>query len=410
MVTVMTDSSTGRTAIDAEKVRAIISRYSAHTPNLAARAEKAGTAPDWDDIGRIPVLCKTELPLLQAHKPPDGGVFDTTFEPTALFFSPSGVIEPILPRAAERLAELLLKAGFRREDRVLNGFSYHFTPAGMLFHEALVRIGCCVLPTGPQNIELQAQFASKAAANAFVGIASHLRLLLDSEKAASVKIRVAMAGAEPMAQAIRDDLLKRHSVRCVDMYGFAEAGIIAWGDSGDGLLMLHDDVVAEVVDPATLQRVPEGEVGELVVSLDSAGFPLLRFATGDLVRLVPADPQSGASAERMVLLGRTGNSVRVKGMLLYEAQLRDFAHRVGLKACSISVSRDANGLDQILLHANAPGLDDHPFIMREFVNSCRLKAVGVRHDDTIVDGTFLIRDERKTEVAGNPLIGSREGP
>lgn len=397
MVITMTDSGTGRTALDVEKVRAIIARYSAHTPNLASRAEKAGTTPDWDDIGRIPILRKTDLPSVQADKPPDGGVFDTSFEPAALFFSPSGVVEPSVPKAAERLAQLLLTAGFKKGDRVLNGFSYHFTPAGMLFHEALVRIGCCVLPTGPQNIELQAEFASRAAASAFVGIASHLRLLLDSEKAAGLKIRVAMAGAEPMAQAIRDDLLKRHGVRCVDMYGFAEAGIIALGDSENGLLTLHDDVVAEVVDPATLRRLPEGEAGELVVSLDNAGFPLLRFATGDLVRLMPADAQPGATAQRMVLLGRTGNSVRVKGMLLYEAQLRDFAQRAGLKSCRILISRDAKGLDQIWLHVNAQGLDDHSSIMCEFHNACRLRAVGVHHDDTIGDGTFLIRDDRKAE-------------
>lgn len=398
MVNPLPTGPSARSQSDAERVRAIIARYAAGAPNLAARAAVAGPQPSWDAIGRIPVLRKTDLPALQAANPPDGGLLVAGFLPQALFYSPSDVVEPHLPSAAERLAQLLALTGFRAGDRVLNGFSYHFTPAGLLFHDALVRMGCCVLPTGPQNLQLQAGFARRAGANGFVGVASHLRLLLDSEGAAGLRIGVAMAGAEPLAQAVRADLRARHGVHCADMYGFAEAGIIATGTGIDGELQLHGDVVAEILDPETLERLPDGAAGEFVVSLDNPGFPLLRFATGDLARLLPCDA-GDEPGRRMVLLGRTGNSVRAKGMLLHEAQLRDFAQRAGASACRVSVSRDARGLDRISLHVKAATPAAPETVLEQFFAACRIKAATVQADDALADGTFLIRDERHEETA-----------
>ena len=166
---------------------------------------------------------------------------------------------------------------------MLNGFSYHVTPAGLLFHEALVEAGCSVLPAGPQNTALQAEYAQALGANAFVGIASHLKMLFDQQPA--LQIRLAMAGAEPHVAALRAQLLAEHGVRSFDMYGFAEAGVIAVSCAEAGNLHLDADALVEVVDPASGSRLPASAAGELVVSLDNPGFPLLRFATGDLVEI-----------------------------------------------------------------------------------------------------------------------------
>ena len=73
------------------------------------------------------------------------------FHPSACFMSPGGIVEPLVPRMVERLARLLGQVGFGAEHRVLNGFSYHVTPAGLLFHEALVEAGCSVLPPAPRT-------------------------------------------------------------------------------------------------------------------------------------------------------------------------------------------------------------------------------------------------------------------
>ena len=384
-------------APDDQRLRALLARHAPTTPGVRERLGHAGHAGDQAGAA-IGVLRKADLAALQAARPPDGGLFSDGFEPEALFFSPGGILEPRVPRAVERLAELLGACGFAAGDRVLNGFNYHFTPAGLLFHEALARLGCCVLPAGPQNLELQAQFALRAGANGFVGIASHLHLLLGHPAAAGLKIRIAMAGAEPLAEDIRAQLSSRHGVACFDLYGFAEGGIIARGCAQGPGLHLHADAIAEVIDPQSDVPLAEGEAGELVISLDNPGFPLLRFGTGDLVRLSAARCACGEPYS-LQLLGRCGNSVRVKGMLLHEAQLREFAQAAGVRGCEVVVQRDDQQRDRLALSvSSAPALGEQE-TQQAFRSSCRLKPDFFRVNAELAAGSFRIIDARRPEAA-----------
>ena len=305
--------------------------------------------------------------------------------------SPGGVIEPLVPRMVERLAEMLQGAGFEPTHSVLNGFSYHFTPAGLLFHAALVRIGCTVLPAGPQNTAMQAEFAQSVGANAFVGIASHLKILFDHQP--SLPIRLAMAGAEPYGEALRAALLAQYGVRCFDMYGFAEGGIVAASCAQMGALHLHADVLAEVVDPASGELLPEGASGELVLSLDNPGFPLLRFATGDFVQIEPRV----CTCERhgiLHLLGRADQSARVKGMLLHQSQLRRFLTAVGARACRVAVSR-VDDRDHIAVTVRLAGCAaDTAELDAGFRGACRLRADRIEIDESLAADSCTIDDLR----------------
>ena len=324
----------------ADRVSRLIDRHATHVPEMAARLARAGldaaSGLDDEQLARVPLLRKSALRELQTAAPPWGGMLAEGFHPSACFMSPGGIVEPLVPRMVARLARLLGQAGFGAGHRVLNGFSYHVTPAGLLFHEALVAAGCSVLPAGPQNTALQADYAQALAANAFVGIASHLKLLFDRQPA--LQIRLAMAGAEPHVAALRAQLRADHQVCCLDMYGFAEAGVIAVSCAEAGNLHLDADALVEVVDPASGSTLPAAATGELVVSLDNPGFPLLRFATGDLVEIDAASCPCGRQGMLRVL-GRSDQSVRVKGMLLHASQLRQFLERTGLGACQVVVSR-----------------------------------------------------------------------
>jgi phenylacetate-CoA ligase len=326
----------------ADRASRLIERHAAHVPEMAARLARVGLAVggrlDAEQWARVPLLRKSALRELQAAAPPWGGLLAEAFHPSACFMSPGGIVEPLVPRMVERLARLLGQAGFGAKHRVLNGFSYHVTPAGLLFHQALVEAGCSVLPAGPQNTALQAEYAQVLGANAFVGIASHLKVLFDQQPA--LQIRLAMAGAEPHVAALRAQLLAEHGVRSFDMYGFAEAGVIAVSCAEAGHLHLDADALVEVVDPASGSGLAAAAAGELVVSLDNPGFPLLRFATGDLVE-IDAVPCACGRPGVLRVLGRTDQSVRVKGMLLHASQLRQFLDRTGLDACRVVVSREA---------------------------------------------------------------------
>lgn len=378
-----------------DDLRQLVDRHAPQVPELAARLARAGLAAGGTlgdhEVHRVPLLRKSALLALQRSAPPWGGMLSLGFQAEACFMSPGGLVEPLVPRMVERLAELLQSAGFGPQHRVLNGFGYHFTPAGLLFHGALVRAGCTVLPGGPQNTAAQIEFAMALGANAFVGIASHLKILFDGEPA--LPIRLAMAGAEPHGGAVREELRTRHGVRCIDMYGFAEAGIVAASCPEAGALHLHADVLAEVVEPVAGTAVAEGEPGELVVSLDNPGFPLLRLATGDLVRIEPSRCACGRLGALQVL-GRADQSARVKGMLLYPSQLQAFAEAAGVRACRLAVSR-VEGRDRLTVSLRAhDGLPEEGLLQSAFVRACRLKADAFVRDDALPEAACSIEDLR----------------
>lgn len=358
-------------------------------------ARHAPVTSEWrarlDGSARVAVLAKSRIAAMQRAAPPYGGMASDGFRPTASFLSPGGAIEPMLPRAVERLAGLLAGVGFEGGDVVLNGFGYHFTPAGLLFHEALVQLGCQVLPVGPQNIELQAEFARRMRATAFVGIASHLKILL--EQAGDLEIRVAMAGAEPHGGAVRTQLRERWGVRCADLYGFAEAGIVAASCAPGDTLHFHPDLIAEVVEPTSGEPLADGEAGELVASIDNPGFPLLRLGTGDLVRIDTQACLCGRGRGFHVL-GRVGASVRVKGMLLHQDQLRGVLKATGALACRIEVTR-AQDRDAIALYVKASnGALQAEALNEAFRSHCRLGADRIVADATLADGDCLVADLR----------------
>jgi phenylacetate-CoA ligase len=379
-------------------MRDLIRAHAARVPEIAARLARAGIELDapFDDtaFARIPLLRKSALRALQAAAPPWGGMLAEGFQPSAAFLSPGHVAEPLVPRMVERLAGMLREAGFGSGHTVLNGFGYHVTPAGMLFHEALVQAGCRLLPAGPQNTATLVEYARALGANAFVGIASHLKILFEAEPAR--QIRLAMAGAEPNAERIRATLRALHGVRCVDMYGFAEGGIVAASCAVADALHLHADATAEVLDPASGAAVEPGEAGELVISLDNPGFPLLRFANGDWVRIAPGACACGRIGILQVL-GRADQSVRVKGMLLHPSQLQAFMAAAGADACRVAVTR-RDDRDRIAVAwrpgagtqaAGASTIDTH------FRDACRVRPDSIEIDAALAAGSCVLEDRRK---------------
>lgn len=387
-----------------EALRGLVQRHAGRVPELGRRLDAAGFSrertPRWAELERVGLLRKSGLAEYQRAAPPLGGLVPEGRRARALFSSPGGIVEPMVDGSVARLVEQLRDVGFRAGDRVLNAFAYHFTPAGLLFHDALVRLGATVLPVGPQQAALAAEFAAQVEATGYVGIASHLKLLLEEADGlpaqCAPRLRVALAGAEPFGDAIRREIEARWRVRCLDLYGTAESGIVAIEcDRRDGL-HLHPSVLVEVLDPQTGRRLGDGVPGELALTIDSEDFPLLRFATGDLVRIDARDCPCGNPAPRMFPLGRLGGSARVRGMLLHTAQLRDFARRAGnVVAARLSVQRAA-GRDRLKLHCRpAAGHAPPPQALADaFRDACRLRVDEVSLDDALPEGEFRLDDER----------------
>ncbi len=377
--------------------------------NLTARLREAGFAPGnwptWESLARLPILHKSEIPELQRRAPLLGGLgASDRGRIHSLFFSPGGILEPDMPTAEARLAAIVTGLGFGPEDVVLNCFSYHLTPAGLLFHNALRLAGCLVLPGGTHNAEALFELMRRTGATGFAGVSSHLKLILDQAERdgrdvhADLRLRKAVAGAEPFSGPIRKELADRYAIRAFDIYGTAEVGIVAFECGEDSGLHLHPDALAEVTDPETGERLPDGRAGHLLITARNPEYPMVRLGTGDLATVSNERCRCGRTTTRITsILGRVGASARVRGMLVHEAEVRDAlrAH-TSIVTGRIEVSR-ADGRDAVTAVLELRGEDAAEAIAafaKRFAAKCRITLDRVERSAGPLGSGPLISDLR----------------
>lgn len=399
-------TSATRRAARADLVARLCERAWQRIPNITDRLKAAGFEPGrWpgaESLRRVALLPKESIASIQAMDPPFGGLRGPGMRrPRSLFCSPGQLFEPDMPSAAARLGRLLRARGFDAGDVVLNGFNYHMTPAGMLFHEALAGIGCTVIPAGPHNTDALVDILVRSRATAYVGIAAHLKLVLDrflelGHGPQQLHLRKAMAGGEPGAEKTRMAIRQAHDIDAFDAYGTAEVGIIAVeGRDRPGLAVDHE-VIVEVVDPITCECVESGCEGQVVLTVDDPDYPMLRLGTGDLGRVDGADGE-----ERLFLLGRVGASARVRGMLLHEAQVRSCldAHPA-IEALQVRIERHGarDEVTGVLQAAPDAFAQASSALSARFAGLCRLRLDRVEAAGKPIDGALLIDDRRQYDT------------
>ena len=307
------------------RVLEVLRSAAGRADSLDRRLAEAGVSVDdarASDLDAVPVLAKDALPAVQRQRPPLGGLLAEGAEVVRLFASPGPIYEPQLAGPDPwGWAPALGACGIGRGDVVLNCFSYHLSPAGAMFDEACRAVGATVVPGGVGAPELQAQVIADLGVTAFVGLPSYLATLVDrfdalSGDAGRWRVVKALVTAEPLPDALRAQLMTR--VPSVLMaYGTAEAGLIGFETAPGEGLRLPDESYIQVCDPDTGRPVPAGELGEVVVSLLHADFPLLRFGTGDVSRWI-LGPEGDLRLAGV--LGRVGAAVKVRGMFVHPHQ------------------------------------------------------------------------------------------
>lgn len=279
-----------------------------------------------DQLESLPVTTKASLLRLQKEAPPFGGF--TAFAEGALdyvFVSPGAIFEPQTNRPDYwRFGRSLFAAGIRRGDLVHNTFSYHLTPAGAMFNCGCHAIGATVIPGGVGQTEQQVETIAVLKPSGYSGTPSFLKILL--EKAAQLGadiscIKHALVSGEAFPAAIRQHL-KAHGINALQAYATADLGMIAYESSAESGLILDEDVYVEIVRPATGDRVPDGEVGEVVVTTLNPDYPLIRFATGDLSAMMPGTSHCGRTNKRIKgWMGRADQTAKVRGMFIRPEQI-----------------------------------------------------------------------------------------
>ena len=247
-----------------------------------------------------------------------------------VFQSPGPIYEPE-GHAIDywRSARAFAAAGFAAGDLVHNCFSYHLTPGAWIMEAGAHALGCTVFPGGTGNTEQQLAAIADLKPVAYAGTPSFLKILVEKAQEAGAKLSItkALLSGEAFPPSLRDWLLER-GITAYQAYATADAGLIAYETSAREGLVLEEDVILEIVRPGTGDPVPEGEVGEVVVTVLNPDYPLIRFGTGDLSAVLPGPCPTGRNNTRIRgWLGRADQTTKVRGMFVHPGQVAEILRR-----------------------------------------------------------------------------------
>lgn len=295
----------------------------------------------WDRaaLARLPVTRKHELleHQQQARAQNAGNVFggfSTMGFGAAMprvFASPGPIYEPEgVGKDYWRMARAIFAAGFRPGELIHNCFSYHFVPAGSMMETGAHALGCTVFAGGTGQTEQQVQAMAELRPAGYIGTPSFLKIIL--EKAADMGVALpsmkkAMMGGEAFPPSLRD-WFTAHGVHAYQCYATADLGLIAYETAAREGLVLDEGVIVEIVRPGTGDPVPEGEVGELVVTSLNPDYPLIRFGTGDLSAVLSGNCPTGRTNTRIKgWMGRADQTTKIRGMFVHPGQVDTIAKR-----------------------------------------------------------------------------------
>ena len=306
-----------------------------------ADLEKAGQVRTIEDLPELPVFRKSNLSGRQAQMPPFGGML--VANATHVFQSPGPIYEPgRANRDWGRLGRFLHAAGIGAGDIVQNCFSYHLTPAGMMFDSAAQAMGAMVLPAGTGQTDLQVRAAKDAKCTAYAGTPDYLKIILDraDELGVTLHFKRAVVGGGALFASLRQEYADR-GILCLQNYATADLGNVAYEtDAQDGMIV-DEHVIVEIVTPGTGNPVAAGEVGEVVVTCLNPDYPLIRFATGDLSAVLPGQSPCGRTNMRIKgWMGRADQATKIKGMFVRPEQVAELVKRYPeIKKARVVVSR-----------------------------------------------------------------------
>lgn len=232
---------------------------------------------------------------------------------------------------AELVARILCGAGVTADDVIQIAFGYGLFTGGFGLHYGAERLGASVIPISAGNTRRQIQIMQDFKSTALVCTPSYALKMADVMMDAGINpnglsLRYGLFGAEPWSEAMRQEINERLGIRATDNYGLSEVlgpGVAGECQECNGLHVSEDHFLIEVLDPDTLEPVEPGEIGELVITtLTKEAFPVIRYRTRDLTRLIPEPCPCGRTFQRISrILGRSDDMLIIKGVNVFPTQI-----------------------------------------------------------------------------------------
>ncbi|MFC1953952.1 phenylacetate--CoA ligase family protein [Chloroflexota bacterium] len=342
-----------------------------NAPSAREMLDRAGVRPadiqTIEDLEKLPITRKTDLIELQKTRPPYGGFLAIpSVDVERIFISPGPIYEPLHSRSIKWFAKSFYAAGFRKGDIVINTFTYHLSPAGVLFHEALRDCGATVVVTGTGNTDIQVQTMLDLKVTGFVGTPSFLMTLIRRAEEMGHDFRRdfvlerAWFTGEPLSPSVRKTLEEDYTINTCQAYAVTEpGGAIAYECQEKYKMHFMDDYAIEIVDHETGKQLGPGEIGEIVVTpVHNKAWGIIRFGTGDMSSYITEPCSCGRTSNRLVgIVGRTGDAVKVRGMFVVTRQVEEAVLAIeAVSRFQVIVSREGQR-DNMTLRVELKGDD-----------------------------------------------------
>ncbi|MCR8671091.1 phenylacetate--CoA ligase PaaK [Agrococcus sp. HG114] len=327
-------------ALQLERLQRTVRHAYDSVPTYRAKLDAAGVGPDdirsLDDLRRLPFTTKEDL--RQAYP---FGMFAVPMEQVVRIHASSGTTgrptvvgytQADLDNWAEVVARSLRAAGVEPGWKVHNAYGYGLFTGGLGAHAGIERLGCTVIPVSGGQTARQVQLIRDFEPDAIMCTPSYLLTIADAFDEAGLdpretSLKVAICGAEPWTNEMRLELERRMGLHAVDIYGLSEVmgpGVGSeFASTKDGPTIWEDHFLPEIIDAETTEPVADGEMGELVfTSLTKTAFPVIRYRTRDLTRLLPG---SAAPTMRRIekITGRNDDMIILRGVNLFPTQIEE---------------------------------------------------------------------------------------
>ncbi|HOM82607.1 MAG TPA: phenylacetate--CoA ligase [Armatimonadota bacterium] len=329
-----------------ERLQATVNRVYRNVPFYQRRFEELSVKPEeirsLDDIRRLPFTTKEDMRAAYPYE-----LFAVPLREIVRIHSSSGTTGRAtvvgytrndLRTWSELVARIISAVGVTDQDVVQITFGYGLFTGGFGLHYGAERVGASVIPVSSGNTERQIQIMRDFRTTALVGTPSYALHIAEVMKErgidrSSLCLRVGLFGGEPSSEQMRKKLEESLDIMATDNYGLSE--VLGPGVAGEcecqcGMHINEDHFIAEVIDPQTLEPVPYGQEGELVLTtLTKEGIPVIRYRTRDLTSLNPEPCRCGRTNVRMKkVLSRTDDMLIVRGVNVYPSQIEQVLFEV----------------------------------------------------------------------------------
>ena len=327
-------------ALQLKRLQAVLERVYANVPFYKASFDKAGIRPgdvkSLEDLQRLPFTTKQDMRDSYPY-----GLFAAPMEEIVRIHASSGTTgKPTvvgytrkdIETWSELMARSFVAAGAHKGDIIHNAYGYGLFTGGLGAHYGAEQLGASVIPISGGNTKRQIMIMQDFGSTVLTCTPSYSLFMAEEAKAEGIdfrnlKLRVGIFGAEPWSEAMRGEIEQKLNLAAIDIYGLSEImgpGVaIECIEAKSGLHMWEDHFIPEVIDPATGQRVAEGERGELVITtITKQGIPLIRYRTRDITSLTYEPCRCGRTHARITRMsGRSDDMLIIRGVNVFPSQI-----------------------------------------------------------------------------------------